>query len=255
MNGDEGSPHPAPEQHWDSIDADAVCARCGTVNPEGTLLCKTCGNNLRDQRARRVAEGTTLEAESQPKSAWLARAVAVLGLLVLLWVALNVNNILQMLVSVEGRENVKARSYWQGNKAGLYEDLWRGLAEEPVTPAEIDAALAHPVSRSTFAGRYVLVDKNNPSPSNVLGTAIVSRHDEELHFLALLGEDAEVRGLARVDRNNSLTARNSAAVRLGRRTYYLAIGIALKQPDGALECQAQYGDSDVRYVALAYAVD
>ena len=37
------------------LDADAVCGSCGTVNPEDTLLCKSCGNNLRDQRQTRIA--------------------------------------------------------------------------------------------------------------------------------------------------------------------------------------------------------
>ena len=44
-------------EHVEHLDADAVCEACDTVNPEGTLLCKTCGNNLRDQRARRMKAG------------------------------------------------------------------------------------------------------------------------------------------------------------------------------------------------------
>ena len=44
MQGNSHDHHEAVEH----LDADAVCEPCGNVNPEGTLLCKTCGNNLRD---------------------------------------------------------------------------------------------------------------------------------------------------------------------------------------------------------------
>ena len=45
-----------PRQHSaERVDADAVCARCGAVNPEDSLLCKVCGNFLRDLRGRRLA--------------------------------------------------------------------------------------------------------------------------------------------------------------------------------------------------------
>ena len=43
------------------IDADTVCEKCATVNPEETLLCKSCGNNLRDQRIERMARGGAIE--------------------------------------------------------------------------------------------------------------------------------------------------------------------------------------------------
>ncbi|MCX5757207.1 MAG: hypothetical protein NTU83_01615, partial [Candidatus Hydrogenedentes bacterium] len=53
---------PQPQVDIERIDADAVCEKCGTVNPEETLLCKTCGNNLRDQRLHRVQSEPSEEA-------------------------------------------------------------------------------------------------------------------------------------------------------------------------------------------------
>ena len=51
-----------PDYH-EGIEADAVCAQCGSANPEGTLICKTCGNNLRDQRLMRIAADQILDAD------------------------------------------------------------------------------------------------------------------------------------------------------------------------------------------------
>jgi hypothetical protein len=82
------------EDNFEYIDADAVCEQCSTVNPAGTLLCKTCGNNLRDQRMRRLAADEGMEAvhASDRPIRMLTGLLVVLGLLAILWAAINVYN-------------------------------------------------------------------------------------------------------------------------------------------------------------------
>jgi len=54
-----------PPEYREGIEADAVCAQCGSANPEGTLICKTCGNNLRDQRMLRITADQLLDADTE----------------------------------------------------------------------------------------------------------------------------------------------------------------------------------------------
>ena len=80
--------------HVERIDADAVCIKCGTVNPEDTFLCKVCGNNLREQRARRVSGATEVDIDAfeDSRSQWLRRALLAMAILYVVWVAINVSN-------------------------------------------------------------------------------------------------------------------------------------------------------------------
>ncbi|HOJ68818.1 MAG TPA: hypothetical protein PLH06_08470, partial [Candidatus Hydrogenedentes bacterium] len=84
------------------LDADAVCAQCGMVNPEGTLLCKNCGNNLRDQRMLRLQADEALqgrETAAEQRNTFLRNALGVLGVLVLLYLGLNASSLMNLLTS------------------------------------------------------------------------------------------------------------------------------------------------------------
>ena len=106
-----------------ALDADAVCADCATVNPEGTFLCKDCGNNLREQKIRRSSENVAADVlvESPGHSAWLRKAVVILGALLALYLAVNATNIAGVLVGAHS--SFEPKRMWRGEMGDIYESL------------------------------------------------------------------------------------------------------------------------------------
>ena len=90
-----------PLQNFEQIDADAVCQQCDRINDEGTLICKACGNNLRDQRNLRIAQGAgpELMKEGGSKFRLFTGLLVTLGILLAVYMVLNIGNIEQALVN------------------------------------------------------------------------------------------------------------------------------------------------------------
>ena len=222
--GDGGSAHP-------HIDADAVCERCGSVNPEDTLLCKTCGNNLRDQRTRRIAEGGVPELEAAAEGGgWLKRSVAAVGILLVLWAALNIDVIAEWMVEF-GQPPVAA-AFWRSPEDQNYADLVDQLGARQARQADVEAALAAVPAEAPFSGLFVLVSEgSSPQP---LGLAAARRSGDVVYFVARLNAGGEVRGFGRLDSRDSLRATDSAGVFVNGR-YRNAAGFAQRQ-GGALLC-------------------
>ena len=86
--------HPDTSEEHHTLDADAVCGACGTVNPEGTLICKQCGNNLRDQRHQRMhaADAEIGVDTAQSRRRIIDIGLGVFGILVVAWAVINVLN-------------------------------------------------------------------------------------------------------------------------------------------------------------------
>lgn len=249
-SGREGTP-----EHSDlHIDADAVCEQCSTVNPPGTLLCKMCGNNLRDQRTRRLSgEGAVVPVQEsiRPRRV-LSSLLIVLGLLVVLWVAFNVATIEAMLTQgfEESGSANDPESLWTSSAAEPYDALAKELTEHPVTPSETEVALRQFQMTRGFDGRYVLKRSEEPF-APVIGQAIVRTQGDIVHFVANVNSLYELRGEARLTTAAQLEAQ-FVGVKSGDE-YWEAYGVAQVSP-GQFFCGGYAVGSDTLVNVIAYHV-
>ncbi|MCC6798368.1 MAG: hypothetical protein IT366_24860 [Candidatus Hydrogenedentes bacterium] len=229
------------------LDADAVCELCGNVNPEGTLLCKQCGNNLRDQRSRRMQAtgGPTSTVESSFSVSRIVRGVVIVfGICAVLWVALNVSTIETWLMT--GVQSAEAKSanavapeeFWRGTDAARYEALSAALQVHVMTAEE--AGLTPPGSPLTVPdGRYVLKRSTDPAASPS-GSAIVKQDGTKVYFVAQLFGGTEVRGEALVTSDTVFQAPYIGILDPDGK-FSEAYGLAQLKPTGELECEGFFG--------------
>ena len=190
----------------DRLDADLVCEQCGTVNQPGTLYCHNCGNNLREQRQKRLAGGEPIVMEAGPdRPRMIFGALSVIGLLIVVVVALNVNSIAERMVGMESP--IDTNIYWQGPLAAEFESMAAELAENRLTAEQIRTATDDPLPISSFEGRFIVrlvltVERN-------LGQAIARERNGVILFLVAMDSGAEVRGTARVEDGNRLSSSSS----------------------------------------------
>ncbi len=238
------------------IDADAVCERCGSVNPEDTLLCKTCGNNLRDQRARRMAPDAALDiGEVKPsRGVYVRGLLAVLGILVLIWFAVNASRIEDFMVQAQTAKTGDATSYWNGPQSKEFDKLAKELAASPITPEEREQAMKQPAAVSdSYDGRYVLTQKGQLREIPV-GQAIVRQEGETIRFVAVLERTGgELRGEAKPEGAARIAARDTAGYLLNGQ-YYGASGFAAPVATGGLECLGLCDIAEDAFSGNAYRV-
>jgi len=224
------------------VEADAVCAQCGTVNAEATLICKVCGNNLRDQRARRLAAGGIDGA--QPDSArgsrgWITGLLATLGLILVLVVSLSADSIMNALISGQETDLYSARAPWTGPGSDAFDALAQELAQSAPSDAVIDAAIANPVPHETLGGMYAVLDNRG----NVTGVANVEAVSGPLYrFVASLYDGSSVRGFAESRAEGNIFVPYETAGSLVGGVYYSVTGFADPRPDGSMAC---VGQSDI----------
>ena len=197
-----------PEEGFERIDADAVCEKCGSVNPPETLLCRTCGNNLRDQRKRRLAEAGVAPLADEPFAQLrrvLSIALGVAGLVLILWTAFHVDEIEQwMSEGMVARESSGAGNparYWSWQSRKPYENLLEELSKEIH-----DAAYTGPGASGDVTGIYSIRVKRGALPQEI-GRACVVQMQEVVQFVAVLSlseGEIEIRGEGTVagDRGN-----------------------------------------------------
>ena len=237
------------------IDADAVCERCGSVNPEDTLLCKTCGNNLRDQRARRMAPDQVMEtADLKPsRAAWVKGILGAIGIVLLICIAINAGRIEDYMVEAQTTKLGDATVFWSGAQGREFGKLAKELKSNPITPEERDLALKQPASADTYDGRYVLAQRSALREVPV-GQAIVRKEGDALRFVAVFdGSEAELRGEATLEGPTRVAARDTAGVYVNGE-YYGASGFAQVLQTGGFECLGLCDVSDESYSAIAYRV-
>jgi len=238
------------------IDADAVCAECGSVSTEGTLICKVCGNNLRDQRTRRVrGDGAAEVVVAEPGGAsWVGKGVVVFGLLVLLWTAMNLRGIAEWMAGASAADFGNAEVLWTGGDGADYDALLEELRANPVTAEDADRVQEQPAFGGTYDGRYALVGENLAFGRAFLGQAIAKREGNRLLFVALLPRrDIEVRGEAEFETDTRVASRDTAGARI-RDRYYGASGFARANADGGFECFALSDYNEESYSITAYQV-
>jgi ribosomal protein L40E len=242
---------PETPDHFEAVDADAVCASCGNVNPEGALICKQCGNNLRDQRTSRMNEVDVLQGVGGREGSrqMVLAALTLIGLAVLLWTALNINNIEGWLVSRELGNASDAESYWYGDAAPTYDRLWNQLMDNEITADELSRIGAVEYADDRLSGRYVL-QSSNEYGTTVVGSALVEESGGLVYFVAELGDD-ELRGYGQLSENGSVEA-NEIAI-LIRDQFLWGVGIAQDTAPGTWSLVGQ-PDGDISYDATAIRI-
>jgi len=238
------------------IEADAVCENCGAVNPEDTLLCKQCGNNLRDQRHRRMSmEGALALAEDKVKPRQILKGLfVVLGLLLILLATFRADDLFAWLVQPEATYMGLPEDYWDGPEARLYDQLQRKLDDSPISRADIAAAQQQPSPGEILDGRYYLKLSDNPI-APIIGHAYLQRSGDTYRFVAELSRDrAEIRGQATQSGEAQPRAELVAVKVLGK--YISAYGFVDPEPaeDGAFICYGQTDGGERTYEFRAYYV-
>lgn len=247
---------------FEAVDADAVCEKCGTVNPEGTLLCRTCGNNLRDQRRNRISADGGFEAFAEDKKERrrqiLTGLLTVFGILLVIFVAMSLGNIESWLVQAQ-TTNVYANGstdFWNGPEAAHYNQLWDELVNNPIPRARIDESVQNPVNDTAYTGRYVLV-----RPDDLLGrTRVVgeanlrSQGDVVLIVARLTNRDVQIRGYAELEGEEKRpTVWETLRVRIDGQEYP-AYGYAQQLDNGANLITGQTTYSDTTHSVIAYRI-
>jgi hypothetical protein len=240
-----------PDLH---IEADAVCEQCSSVNPPGTLLCKMCGNNLRDQRTRRLsADGPAIVMEDtmRPRRV-LAGLLIVLGLLLVLWTAFSVSKIESLLTRGLERASSTAdpESYWTSSAATIYDDLAKEMKDRPISDQEARMALMQSNLTSGFDGRYVL-KRSEEAFAPVIGQAIVRTVGESVYFVAFVLRENEFRGEARLTSPTILEVKLVGANTPGG--YRGAYGVAQITPK-FLYCSGYTMESETLIEGFAFRV-
>ncbi len=238
--------HQDDSHHPEKLDADAVCIQCGTVNDEGTLLCKACGNNLRDQRNRRMRTDQALELDQvgSKRRLWASSAAFILAVGLIISTLYNKEMIVNWLMDVNAGSERGPSDMWRGEHSEtidlLVADLELNLPTEDVAlEARLNAS-----DSSDLGGIYVLfVD------DNFVGSANVLIDGEELFFGALLESGEELRGYATLQGNYYVMAPESGGMKRRRRRVAVR-GVALLQGGGVVECMGD--DTETRYSCLAY---
>jgi hypothetical protein len=192
---------PGPAQGFQHIEADAVCERCGTVNDDGSLMCKACGQNLREQRQQRLAgvKTTVVPRERISRSRLVTGILSAVGLLVVVIAALSIDNIEAGLVSVMSEEPgaVAGGSLWSGTLAPIFEELRTDLTDYPTSRADMQSALDNPATETSYNGRYILLEPGALQAERVIGEAALQRRGNRVYFVAMVRRPAmEIRGYA-----------------------------------------------------------
>jgi hypothetical protein len=239
----------------EDLGADAVCAQCGTVNAEGVFICKTCGNNLRDQRQLRMTAEQALErGDETDRRQILFGLLTVLGLLVILWTATNVETITNWLIDIQRPSVTGIEQIWEGPRAAVVDAMVNELyAFEPGRDA-MTAAMENPLERAEIDGTYVVAIVNALGNKRPVGLAAVKSDLDMALFAARIFRSGEIRGQARRQGNSWLSDWNNA--RFFGDTETIAVsGVALRLSTGEFECFGQRQDSDTGYDFLAYPIE
>lgn len=184
---------------FEQIDADAVCESCGTVNPEETLLCKTCGNNLKEQRQRRISSNYATPPPVSVRIVGLRALtglLSVLGIMLILFVVLNLADIEAALVqAMSGGPSTS--NVWSGETGRVLDEMALELNQYPSSNSDMIEAISSPLVEDSFNGRYVIVNPNELSRRGILAEANLRKIGDQIYFVAKPRlADAQIRGVA-----------------------------------------------------------
>ena len=236
------------------VDTDAVCQECNTVNTDGSLMCRNCGNNLRDQKLRRLQNEIPPDLNDGPSIQNIVRGVVgVVGLLSVLIVALASDDIANAFVGGSTPAAPYAR-HFRGPGAINFEPLEKSANAVLLSADTVASAQANPPAPGFVNGNYILTAQSDgASALQILGTASVTEEGDRLLFLANLTTGVQIRGIAyRQGGKAFLSEWDDAAVRLPSGEIVGATGAAVTQQDGSLDCYGRYDLDELSYGAIAY---
>ena len=236
------------------IDADAVCELCGSVNPEGTLLCKTCGNNLRDQRVRRIANHVPLEGPKVVRIRFFSTLLTAVLIVAVIGTAFCVPEIENWYMHHEMRESADVEDYWSKKGGATFETMLAQLMANTVTDEEAQNAENFPQDPGVFAGRYVIKLERPGHTNPVIGQGIVLQVDNKLYILAVAVGGIQLRGAVNIPSNDTIEIKESVGVRMNTGEPSAIIGYAYRRDDGSLECFGQTTAGSRPYTVYAYRV-
>ena len=248
-------------EEFDRLDADAVCEECATVNPSGTLFCKSCGNNLRDQRVRRMAGGgeqpVVEEAAPRKSRHIISGSITLIALAAVLGLVINLDEVENWFVNsslAAGEHTLAPSTLWSGRTAPIYEQLQSELAANPVSMDEIQAPPTPVGEDEDLSGRYYVKLRNAPN-APVAGYAIVGRVGDTYHVYGEVN-GSELRGEGKY--SGKLLSMPEAALRTQDGTVYTILGLAEYLGDGVFEILGQQyaraGEDTPQYVFYSYRV-
>ncbi len=248
----------AQPEFREGIEADAVCGVCGTANPEGTLLCKTCGNNLRDQRLLRITADQMLDADAEGSSdyTFLAKALTVLGLLVVLWLGLNVNRISSFLTTPEehfgkSSEVTNPQVFWEGDDREVYNELQRELSARFPSYSAAETARLESSPMVAFADGLYALYQPVVGGEQFVGAVMVRFQDELWYYTAQLSGNIEIRGMAAENQNVLNTAWNQGGL-LYEGAYHALSGMATLGANGIISVSGKSDLNPTEYQSAAY---
>ena len=249
---------------FEQMDADAVCSQCGTVNDEGTLLCKSCGNNLRDQRAQRIAHGTGGEYITPKKNPihMLTGLLVVFGVLAVFYVVFNLQKFENMMIdSISSQENPADQDLWEGTYAEIYEKMITDVDQNQTSENLRRITLNAPPIETAYSGRYLILREGAElNTDNIIGEAQLQQIGERVHFVFLSDRYGyEARGYSdlQIDETTgellSPMVKNTAELYLNSE-YYMASGATVPIPSGGHKCYVNRQDSNRQYAFRAFRV-
>ncbi|HNZ49576.1 MAG TPA: hypothetical protein PLY90_02515 [Candidatus Hydrogenedentes bacterium] len=247
----------APPEYKEGIDADAVCGQCNTVNPEGTLLCKVCGNNLRDQRLLRMTADQMLEGEakSASNSTLLYKLLPILGLLFVLWLGVNARQLMTSMTSTQKTDyelaGALAASLWNGEGKERYDDLAARiqLTRASETAADHARLTVRPMS-AIKSGSYAVFMRTG-TEERFVGIARIAVENDSVYYAALMKNATEFRGKASLSDGLFVSRWDNSGLFSGGAFYAMA-GTAQIQPDGSVSLSGQSDLNTLQYNCSAY---
>lgn len=231
---------PEHEDQFEHLDADAVCEQCGTVNPEDTLLCKACGNNLRDQRARRISGADALLVGSGVSRVRVFTGViTTVGIMVILLAAYSVQNIESWLTDIQMTSGASAE-LWSGADGDLLDRLQEDLTSRPSTARERARALERPIVDTSFNGRYAIATRTSTGKNQIIGEANLARRGQKVYFVAdLRVGTVEIRGFGVLNEDgDGLVADRTVGIR-SEDVEDIGFGFSEMLPHGGHVCVGQ----------------
>jgi len=248
----------SPGAGFEAVDADAVCEACGTVNEEGTLLCKQCGNNLRDQRARRIAAGGVAdmtEAQNKNRARILTGVFTAIGILFVIYVVANIGNIEQGMVDYMKQDSFRADAAIGSSRSEMIlDELAERLNSYSPTVVEMRGSLENPIIDDAYIGRYILLPPGPLTPDRVVAEAELDMRGERVYFVAKTYDGRyEIRGFAQmedVEGGRSPVARDTAQV-IGPGGINFGRGLAIANDGGGHTCIVSMEDQpEKQYLAF-----
>lgn len=241
--------------HADFHDADAVCEACSYVNPEGTIICKQCGNNLRDQRLRRIEQGIGVVSEgARPKSVRMVLGViAAVGVVLILVTALNAERIMNSMVGYDEAELNPSSGYWLSDDAPYFDELKAAIDAAPLTEAETSAPPAQG-DQGIRPGRY-LIRQIPEEGESILGEALVAESEGQYYYVAVITGVGELRGIVDAESSRSRVSSIDAGFKSTESGEIVAAsGFAIRNPDGSYICRGQTVNTNDLLAAVIYFI-